>query len=95
MQNWRWLLHWDLCRNSEKYIAHLKESDNTHLINSAPIGTDYCILVGAEGDFSTVEIDKALELKFKPVSLGNNRLRTETAAIAACHILNLVNEIND
>jgi 16S rRNA (uracil1498-N3)-methyltransferase len=83
------------CRNSEKYIALLKESDNTHLINSAPKGTDYCIIVGAEGDFSTVEIDKALELKFKPVSLGNNRLRTETAAIAACHILNLVNEIND
>ena len=51
--------------------------------------------VGAEGDFSTIEIDKALELKFKPVSLGNNRLRTETAAIVACHILNLVNEIND
>ena len=82
------------CNNSEKYIAHLNEGANTHLIHSAPQGTDYCILVGPEGDFSTTEIDNALEFEFTPVSLGDNRLRTETAAIVACHILNLVNEVS-
>ena len=82
------------CRNSEKYIAHLYKDNNTKLIDTVSNKTDYCILVGPEGDFSTTEIDKALEFEFKPVSLGYNRLRTETAAIVACHILNLANELN-
>ena len=81
-----------ICGNSEKYIAHLNEDENNHLINSKTIGNDYCILVGPEGDFSSSEINESAEYGFKPVSLGNNRLRTETAGIAACHIFNLVNE---
>ena len=81
-----------ICGNSEKYIAHLNEDANTHLINSKTIANDTCILVGPEGDFSSSEINESAEYGFKPVSLGNNRLRTETAGIAACHIFNLVNE---
>ena len=81
-----------ICGNSEKYIAHLNEDENNHLINSKTIGNDYCILVGPEGDFSSSEINESAENGFKPVSLGNNRLRTETAGIASCHIFNLVNE---
>ena len=81
-----------ICRNSEKYIAHLNEDENTHLINSKTVANDYCILVGPEGDFASSEIKESAEYGFKPVSLGNNRLRTETAGIAACHIFNLVNE---
>ena len=42
--------------------------------------------------FSSSEINESQKFGFKPVSLGNNRLRTETAGLAACHILNLVNE---
>lgn len=42
------------------------------------------VLIGPEGDFSSQEIKKALELDFQPVSLGDNRLRTETAALVAC-----------
>ena len=50
------------------------------------------MLIGPEGDFSSSEINESQEYGFKPVSLGDNRLRTETAGLAACHILNLLNE---
>ena len=80
------------CRNSEKYIAYLKDEKNSHLIQSATIGSDYCILIGPEGDFSFFEINESRQFGFQPVSLGDNRLRTETAGISACQILNLINE---
>lgn len=50
------------------------------------------ILIGPEGDFSTKEIKLALENNFIPVTLGNTRLRTETAALVACHTIVLKNE---
>jgi len=50
------------------------------------------ILIGPEGDFSIEEILVAKQNGFKEISLGNERLRTETAGIVACHIANLVNE---
>jgi 16S rRNA (uracil1498-N3)-methyltransferase len=50
------------------------------------------ILIGPEGDFSIDEIDLALKNGFIPISLGKNRLRTETAAMVACHIANLIND---
>ena len=53
-------------------------------------GLDTLILIGPEGDFSPQEIRLALDSGFSPVTLGNNRLRTETAALyalSACHIL--------
>ncbi len=80
------------CINSEKFIAQLGEEENCHLIKLAPAQSDYCILIGPEGDFSSSEIKKSQKFGFLPVTLGNNRLRTETAGVAACHILNLVNE---
>jgi 16S rRNA (uracil1498-N3)-methyltransferase len=49
-------------------------------------------LIGPEGDFSKKEMAKAFHQGFKPVSLGPSRLRTETAAIVACHIINIANE---
>ena len=45
-----------------------------------------------EGDFMPKEVDLALSLDFQTISLGKSRLRTETAGIAACHILNIINE---
>ena len=80
------------CINNEKFIAYLGEEENRHLINIAPAQSDYCILIGPEGDFSPFEIKKSQKFGFQQVTLGDNRLRTETAAVAACHILNLVNE---
>ena len=80
------------CSNNEKFIAYLSKDENHHLLKSASIQNDYCIIIGPEGDFSASEIKKSEKYAFLPVSLGENRLRTETAGVAACHILNLVNE---
>jgi len=44
---------------------------------------DICILIGPEGDFSPEEVETALKLGWKPVTLGGSRLRTETAAVVA------------
>ena len=52
------------------------------------------ILIGPEGDFTKDEVNKAVEKGFVKISLGNSILRTETAAIASCHIVNLVQENN-
>jgi len=73
----------------DKFIAHVSNS-NTPLINNAKPASSYCILIGPEGDFSKNEIDNANKNGFTGVSLGNTRMRTETAGIAACHILNLI-----
>lgn len=50
------------------------------------------ILIGPEGDFSSVEIQKALTNKFIPISLGESRLRTETAALVAVNIVSFINQ---
>ena len=81
-----------ICSNDEKFIGYLNEGNNNHLIKSATPNKDYCMLIGPEGDFSSSEINESQEFGFKSVSLGDNRLRTETAGLAACHILNLLNE---
>ena len=80
------------CSNNEKFIAYLSDCNNQHLLKSASAQNDYCILIGPEGDFSSSEIKRSKQFGFLPVSLGENRLRTETAGVAASHILNLVNE---
>jgi 16S rRNA (uracil1498-N3)-methyltransferase len=50
------------------------------------------MLIGPEGDFSEKEIAMAIDNAYIPVSLGNTRLRTETAAIVACHSVAFINE---
>jgi 16S rRNA (uracil1498-N3)-methyltransferase len=74
-----------------KFIAHVDESNTHHLKNIAPPDSVYLVLIGPEGDFSSYELQLAAARKFLKVSLGSHRLRTETAGLAACHILNLVN----
>ena len=51
------------------------------------------ILIGPEGDFSPSEIELAISQGIKPVTLGENRLRTETAGVVACTYTALLNEI--
>jgi 16S rRNA (uracil1498-N3)-methyltransferase len=75
----------------ERFIAYVDTTNPHHLKDLAEPGKNYVVLIGPEGDFSTAELDLALSAGFKKVSLGQSRLRTETAGIAACHILNLVN----
>jgi len=62
------------------------------LKNELKISENVLILIGPEGDFSVKEIQIALDNTFIPVSLGETRLRTETAAVVACHSVVLLNE---
>lgn len=76
-----------------KFIAHCEEDKPRKLLSKClKKGVSAVILIGPEGDFSSGEIQKALESGWEAVSLGNSRLRTETAAIVACHTAALVNE---
>lgn len=73
-------------------IAHCEETDKNTLKSVLKINTNVTLLIGPEGDFSEKEIALAIESKYVPVSLGNTRLRTETAAIVACHGVVFINE---
>jgi 16S rRNA (uracil1498-N3)-methyltransferase len=74
------------------FIAHCEETDKKSLKQQLKPNTDITILIGPEGDFSVKEIEQALQNKFIPVTLGATRLRTETAAIVACHSVAFINE---
>ena len=73
-------------------IAHCEETDKKTLKSVLKPNESVTLLIGPEGDFSEKEIDLAIEKQFIPVSLGNTRLRTETAAIVACHSIVFFNE---
>ena len=77
----------------QKFIAHCYEGDKALLKDIIVPAQDALILIGPEGDFSEEEVRKAQEHGFRPVSLGRSRLRTETAALVACHILNLQHQL--
>jgi 16S rRNA (uracil1498-N3)-methyltransferase len=77
--------------NSSKFIAHCEEDKKDLFKNSVKPNENILILIGPEGDFSSKEITLALKNNFIPVSLGNTRLRTETAGIVACHTVALIN----
>jgi 16S rRNA (uracil1498-N3)-methyltransferase len=79
------------CREKEKYIAFVDETNPHHLKDVSSKASDYIVLIGPEGDFSSGELENAVKAGYKKVSLGRSRLRTETAGVAACHILNLIN----
>jgi 16S rRNA (uracil1498-N3)-methyltransferase len=73
------------------YIAYVDDGLESELSKIYTKGSDALILIGPEGDFDPDEIKKAREKGFKAVKLGPSRLRTETAAIVACHTINLLN----
>ena len=79
-------------QNEQKFIAHCEENDKKSLQKELKPGKSYTILIGPEGDFSSEEIESAIKAGFIPVTLGNTRLRTETAAIVAAHTAALINE---
>ncbi len=74
------------------FIAHCEETDKKSLKNTLKPATAVTILIGPEGDFSDKEIKLALENNYIPVTLGHTRLRTETAAVVACHSVVFANE---
>ena len=73
-------------------IAHCEETAKKSLKSVVKPNESVTLLIGPEGDFSNKEITQALENKYIPVTLGATRLRTETAAIVACHSIVFINE---
>ena len=78
--------------NGQLFVAHCEESNKKLLKSELKPLLNTTILIGPEGDFSSKEIQQSLEHKFIPVSLGESRLRTETAGIVAVHSVAFVNE---
>ena len=80
--------------SGQRFIAHCYDENTKKLLSSLYIPKqDVTILIGPEGDFSPEEVEKALKTGFIPVSLGESRLRTETAGVVACHTVNLLEEL--
>jgi 16S rRNA (uracil1498-N3)-methyltransferase len=72
------------------FIAHCENDESKNDLKQYVKNLDkICILIGPEGDFTKEEIILAQQKKFKPVSLGHTRLRTETAGIIACHTVKI------
>jgi 16S rRNA (uracil1498-N3)-methyltransferase len=85
----------DQCNTEVKCIAHCREDQvRKSLKNTLVPGKTTCIAIGPEGDFSKEEIAAANQKGFLGVSLGSSRLRTETAAIAAVHTFELINQVD-
>jgi 16S rRNA (uracil1498-N3)-methyltransferase len=82
-----------LTKNSQKngFIAHCHEISKEPLAKLIQPSENVVLLIGPEGDFSLREIQMAKKHNFKTVSLGDMRLRTETAAIVGCHTVALAN----
>lgn len=75
----------------QKFIAYCNDDQLLHLKNVCKKGKSCLILIGPEGDFTPEEIAIAKENGFRGISLGESRLRTETAGLLSCTIFNLVN----
>ncbi len=77
--------------NGQLFIAHCEDNDKISLNNSLEKNSNATILIGPEGDFSKREIDESVLKGFSSITLGNSRLRTETAGIVAVHSVTLLN----
>ena len=73
----------------QKFIAHCYEGDKEPLMQALKPGEDALVLIGPEGDFSPEEVQKAVAKGFCPITLGQLRLRTDTAALVSVHMMNL------
>lgn len=78
--------------NHQKFIGWCETDESVHLKNLYQTNENALILIGPEGDFTDSEVTLAQQQGFKAVNLGSSRLRLETAAIVACHIVHLCNE---
>lgn len=82
-------------QGNQLLIAHCTEINRVLLQKVCIPGNDAIILIGPEGDFSPEEIQKANKNGYTSISLGNSRLRTETAGVVACHTVYILNQNND
>ena len=72
----------DMMEFQHKLIAHCAESQKKSIMDFAMKPESALLLIGPEGDFTSQELQTAFRHQFEPVTLGSNRLRTETAGIA-------------
>jgi len=79
--------------DGQKFIAHCEKGDKFNLKDEVKPFSRYLILIGPEGDFTPKEIEDALNNDFKAITLGESRLRTETAALEACFEVNFLNRV--
>ncbi|MCU0435975.1 MAG: 16S rRNA (uracil(1498)-N(3))-methyltransferase [Bacteroidia bacterium] len=81
-----------IATDTSAFIAHcVNDGERVPLNKAAKPGGNAVVLIGPEGDFSAAEIEAALNVGAVPVTLGNTRLRTETAALVACAAVHFVN----
>ena len=74
-----------------KMIAHCAEGERGAISSIYKQGQNATILIGPEGDFSLDEIETAIRYGLSPITLGECRLRTETAAVVACNTIQILN----
>ena len=81
--------------DGDKFIAHCDKDfgERAYLGNLVKKGANTLILIGPEGDFSKEEINFAAQNGFKAISLGRERLRTETAAVVATTVVSTINKL--
>ena len=85
-------MHNDFSQYDKKFIAHCMNVEKHPLSKTYEKSQNALILIGPEGDFTEEEVRLAASQNFVGISLGNSRLRTETAGIVACHTINIINE---
>ena len=77
---------------SNLFIAHCENTDRKILKSMLRPKQNAIVLIGPEGDFSIAEIEKALDRNFTPVTLGESRLRTETAGVVVTNMISFINQ---
>ncbi len=81
-------------KKCEKFVGYCDDATERRLLARAYTpGADVCLLIGPEGDFSPEEIGACVAAGFVPVTMGDNRLRTETAALVGCDTIHIVNQL--
>ncbi|MGX5820785.1 RsmE family RNA methyltransferase [Chitinophaga lutea] len=80
-----------MAATEQRFIAHCLPDRKQHLLDVMKPGENTLLLIGPEGDFAPQEIELALQYGFVPVSLGDTRLRTETAGMVGCTLMAAVN----
>lgn len=79
--------------NGRKFIAHCYDRPKKSLAESYKKGENALVLIGPEGDFSEEEIARAIDYGFEPVSIGETRLRSETASLVSMHTIHVINNV--
>lgn len=80
--------------SDQKFICHCRSGEKILLSKSYTLLNNAIILIGPEGDFTEEEITLANQSQFVSATLGENRLRTETAGILSCAIVKIINQLN-